>query len=32
MEDPPKVKYDPKKLKGMKRDLAELNKEIRRSR
>ena len=31
MEEPPKVKYDPKKLKRMKRDLAELNKKIRRS-
>ena len=31
MEEPPKVKYDPKKLKCMKRDLAELNKKIRRS-
>ena len=29
MEEPPKVKYDPKKLKLMKRDLAELNKKIR---
>ena len=31
MEEPPKVKYDPKMLKRMKRDLAELNKKIRRS-
>ena len=31
MEEPPKVKYDPKKLKLMKPDLAELNKKIRRS-
>ena len=31
MEEPPKIKYDPKKLKRMKRDLAELNKKIRRS-
>ena len=31
IEDPPKVKYDPKKLKCMKRDLGELNKKIRRS-
>ena len=30
MEEPPKVKYDPKKLKCMKQDLAELNKKIRR--
>ena len=31
MDESPKVKYDPKKLKRMKRDLAELNKKIRRS-
>ena len=31
MEEPPKVKYNPKKLKSMKQDLAELNKKIRRS-
>ena len=31
MEELPKVKYDPKKPKRMKRDLAELNKKIRRS-
>ena len=30
MEEPPKVKYDPKKLKRIKQDLAELNKKIRR--
>ena len=32
MEEQPKVKYDPKKPKRMKRDLAELNINIRRSR
>ena len=31
MDEPPKVKYDPKKLKHMKQNLAELNKKIRRS-
>ena len=32
MEESREVKYDPKKLKHMKRNLAELNKKIRRSR
>ena len=31
MDEPPKVKYDPKKLKCMKKDLAKINKKIRRS-
>ena len=31
MDEPPKVKYDPKKLKCMKKDLAEINKKIRTS-
>ena len=31
MDEPPEVKYDPKKLKCMKKDLAEINKKIRRS-